>query len=82
MMSEKQALFRREYRSRIDGWYNGYVHIAVIYGIGIPAMYVYIQNITAVLWWEWLTIPADHHQRAASDLHPTHLKSSPVLLRQ
>jgi hypothetical protein len=58
MMSEKQALFRREYRSRIDGWYNGYVHIAVIYGIGIPAMYVYIQNITAVQWWEWLTIPA------------------------
>ena len=58
MMSEKQALFRREYRSRIDGWYNGYVHIAVIYGIGVPAMYVYIQNITAVQWWEWLTIPA------------------------
>lgn len=58
MMSEKQASFRREYRSRIDGWYNGYVHIAVIYGIGVPAMYVYIQNIAAVQWWEWLTIPA------------------------
>ena len=58
MMSEKQASFRREYRSRIDGWYNGYVHIAVIYGIGILAMYVYIQNIAAVQWWEWLTIPA------------------------
>lgn len=58
MMSEKQAAFRREYRSRIDGWYNGYVHIAVIYGIGVPAMYVYIQNIAAVQWWEWLTIPA------------------------
>ncbi len=57
MMSEKQASFRREYRSRIDGWYNGYVHIAVIYGIGLPAMYVYIQNITTIAWWEWLTIP-------------------------
>ena len=58
MMSDKQASFRREYRSRIDGWYNGYVHIAVIYGIGIPAMYVYTQNIAAVQWWEWFTIPA------------------------
>jgi hypothetical protein len=58
MMSEKQASFRGEYRSRIDGWYNGYVHIAVIYGIGIQAMYVYIQNIATVQWWEWLTIPA------------------------
>ena len=58
MMSEKQASFRREYRSRIDGWYNGYVHIAVIYGIGVPALYVYMQNIATVQWWEWLTIPA------------------------
>lgn len=58
MMSEKQAGFRREYRSRIDGWYNGYVHIAVIYGIGVPALYVYMQNIASVQWWEWLTIPA------------------------
>jgi hypothetical protein len=57
MMSDKQTAFRREYRSRIEGWYNGFVHIAVIYGIGIPALYVYIQNIAAVQWWEWLTIP-------------------------
>jgi len=57
MMSERQLTFRREYRSRIAGWYNGYVHVAVIYAIGLTAMYIYISHIDRVLWWEWLTIP-------------------------
>ena len=57
MISERQANFRREYRSRIVGWYNGYLHIAVIYAIGAALFYVYVQNIGSVLWWEWLTIP-------------------------
>jgi hypothetical protein len=58
MMSERQKNFRNQYRSRIDGWYNGLFHVAVIYGIGISALYIYIQNIAAMRWWEWLTIPA------------------------
>jgi hypothetical protein len=57
MMSEKQADFRNEYRSRIVGWYHGYLHVVVIYAIGLTAMYVYVQNIQDVRWWEWLTIP-------------------------
>ena len=57
MMSEKQADFRNEYRSRIAGWYHGYLHVVVIYAIGLTAMYVYVQNIQDVRWWEWLTIP-------------------------
>lgn len=57
MMSEKQADFRNEYRSRIAGWYHGYLHVVVIYAIGLTAMYVYVQNIHGVRWWEWLTIP-------------------------
>ena len=57
MMSEKQINFRKEYRSRIAGWYNGYFHVAVIYAIGFTAMYIYLQNIENVVWWEWLTIP-------------------------
>jgi hypothetical protein len=57
MMTERQAAFRAEYRSRIAGWYNGYVHIAVIYTIGALALYIYTQHIESVHWWEWLTIP-------------------------
>ena len=57
MMGEQQTLFRNEYRAKIDGWYNGYVHIAVVYAIGITAMWVYIQHIASVQWYEWLAIP-------------------------
>lgn len=57
MMTEKQGDFRKEYRSRIAGWYNGYVHILVIYTIGFTALWIYAQHIAAVLWWEWLTVP-------------------------
>ena len=58
MVSEKQVDFRKEYRSRIAGWYNGYLHVVVIYAIGFTAMYIYTQNISNVVWWEWMTIPA------------------------
>ena len=57
MMTERQAGFRIDYRSRIAGWYNGYVHILVIYAIGLTAIYIYVQHMDAILWWEWLTIP-------------------------
>ena len=58
MMSERQMNFRKVYRSRIAGWYNGYVHILVIYTIGLTALYIYARHIGNVAWWEWLTIPA------------------------
>lgn len=58
MMTERQAGFRKEYRSRIAGWYNGFVHVLVIYTIGLTALYVYTQHMGNILWWEWLTIPA------------------------
>ena len=57
MMADKQLNFRQDYRARIAGWYNGYVHIAVIYVIGGTALYIYAQHMGQVLWWEWLTIP-------------------------
>ncbi len=57
-MRERQRDYRGQYRSRIFGWYNGYLHIAVIYAIGVAAMYIYIANLAAVAWWEWLTVPA------------------------
>ena len=57
MISEKQTAFRQEYRARIAGWYNGFLHVAVIYIIGLTAIWIYIQHLENVQWWEWLTIP-------------------------
>lgn len=57
MMTNRQFNFRKEYRSRVAGWYNGYIHVLVIYAIGLPAMYIYFHHIENVQWWEWLTIP-------------------------
>jgi len=34
MITERQKAFRQEYRSRIVGWYDGYIHILIIYAIG------------------------------------------------
>ena len=49
MLGEKQKAFRQNYRSRIAGWYNGIIHVAVIYIIGITAMWIYIQHIECAL---------------------------------
>ena len=49
MMADKQLNFRQDYRARIAGWYNGYVHIAVIYVIGGTALYIYSQHMGQVL---------------------------------
>ena len=56
-MTERQHNYRAEYRRRIAGWYNGWVHVLLIYTIGIAAYYIYISHIEGVRWWEWLTVP-------------------------
>lgn len=56
-MSERQRAYRAAYRERIAGWYNGYLHVAVIYTIGIAAFYIYISHIDQPAWWEWLVVP-------------------------
>ena len=45
MMTDRQLGFRKEYRSRIAGWYNGYLHILVVYAIGLTALYIYTSHI-------------------------------------
>jgi len=37
MISQRQIEFRQEYRSRIIGWYDGYVHVVIIYAMGAAA---------------------------------------------
>jgi hypothetical protein len=56
-MSERQLNYRKVYRERIATWYNGWVHVAVIYTIGLAALYVYSAHISNPVWWEWLTVP-------------------------
>ena len=56
-MSERQRLYREVYRERIALWYNGWLHVAIIYTIGFGALYVYGSHLASVRWWEWLTIP-------------------------
>lgn len=58
MMTDRQKQFREVYRSRIAGWYNGPVHVVVIYTIGATAMWIYMQFINDPAWWEWMTVPA------------------------
>lgn len=57
-MTDRQRGYRQVYRQRIATWYNGWLHVAVIYAIGLAALYVYVSHVNSVRWWEWLTVPA------------------------
>ena len=56
-MLERQRKFREQYLAQVSPFYNGIVHIAVMYGVGIGAIWWSVgqlQNAT----WEWfLMIP-------------------------
>ena len=57
-MNDRQRTYREVYRERIAAWYNGYLHVAIIYTIGFCAMFVYLSHLQNVQWWEWLAVPA------------------------
>ena len=55
MMTERQRQFREKYVAQISPWYNGLIHIGVMYTAGIAAIVWCVsrmQNPT----WEWLLI--------------------------
>ena len=56
-MNERQHDYRRIYRERIATWYHGWVHVAIIYSIGLGAMSVYVSHLSEVRWWQWLVVP-------------------------
>jgi len=56
-MTERQRSYRETYRSRIVGWYNGWLHVATIYAIGFTSLAIYIQSMNDIRWWEWLIVP-------------------------
>jgi hypothetical protein len=56
-MTERQRNYRANYRYRIAGWYNGWLHVFVIYVIGFTALSIYFGNVSNLRWWELLIVP-------------------------
>lgn len=55
MMSERQRKFREQYKAKISPYYNGLLHIGVMYSFGIAALW-YCFNKLENPTWEWLLI--------------------------
>jgi hypothetical protein len=53
MMTERQRKFREQYKARISPMYNGLVHIVVMYGAGLTALWYCFGKLSGVTW-EWL----------------------------
>ena len=56
-MSDRQRGYRDTYRTRITGWYNGWLHVLVIYTIGFTALYIYLSGMQDVTALEWMAVP-------------------------
>ena len=52
-----QKEFRKMYRDGLKGWYNGFIHLAMIFLIGFSALFYFTYHINNVKWWEWLIVP-------------------------
>src|SRR3569832_878623 len=53
MMTERQRRFREQYISNVASWYNGLLHVAVTYGVGIAAIAWCVSRMQDSRW-EWL----------------------------
>jgi hypothetical protein len=52
MMTERQRRFREQYKGRISPFYNGLLHIGVMYGVGVFAITYCLRHIEGARW-EW-----------------------------
>jgi len=55
MMSERQREFRARYKERISPFYNGIVHVAVMFAVGVTALWYCSSQLVAPTW-EWLVV--------------------------
>ena len=55
MMTERQRIFREQYVAGISRWYNGLIHIGVMYAAGIGAIWWCLSRIQDA-GWEWLVM--------------------------
>ncbi len=53
--TERQRAFRRQYVAQISPWYNGLVHIGVMYAAGISAIWWCVSRMHGASW-EWLLV--------------------------
>ncbi|MGQ9367522.1 sterol desaturase family protein [Azospirillum sp. ST 5-10] len=57
VMTDRQRKYRSTYRERVAGWYNGWLHVFIIYTIGFTALYIYLSNVDDLKWWELAIVP-------------------------
>ena len=55
MMTERQRRFREQYRAAISRWYSGLLHIGVMYGAGVAAIWYCVSQLQNARW-EWLLL--------------------------
>src|SRR5438046_2436050 len=55
MMTERQRKFREQYKAAISPFYSGLVHIGVMYGAGIAAIWYCVSRLHNATW-EWALI--------------------------
>jgi hypothetical protein len=56
-MSQRQAAFRADFRTRIARAYSGWAHVALIYALGFAAIWYCVRQIANPAWYEFLVIP-------------------------
>lgn len=56
-MSDRQRLFRKKYRDEVKGWYNGLLHVSIIYTIGGLLLLYFYLNLNNILPLEFFVIP-------------------------
>ena len=56
-MLERQRKFREQYLAQVSPFYNGIVHIAVMYGVGIGAIWWSVGQLQTATWEWFLMIP-------------------------
>lgn len=57
MPSPRTAAFRAAYRARIAPAYSGIAHVALIYLIGVAALWYAARHVHAPRWTDWLIVP-------------------------
>jgi hypothetical protein len=57
-MTRRQEAFRADFRARIARAYVGWVHVALIFAMGVAAIWFCARHVTRPAWYEWLVVPA------------------------
>jgi hypothetical protein len=56
-LSRRQQAFRADFRSKIGRLYHGWAHVALIYVIGLAAIWYFARQLVGIAWYEWLIVP-------------------------